>query len=62
MSQAGRERIVRILDTLHLEEVYVSPAIARREISRSRRVRGHRDRVADLFDDDGTPDGVLAVC
>ena len=23
----GRERIVRILDTLHLEEVYVSPAI-----------------------------------
>ena len=23
----GRERIVRILDTLHLEEVYVSPAL-----------------------------------
>jgi hypothetical protein len=23
----GRERIIRILDTLHLEDIYVSPAI-----------------------------------
>ncbi len=30
--EAGRERIVRILDTLHLEEVYVSPADCRRAI------------------------------
>ena len=25
--EPGRERIVRILDTLHLEDIYVSPAI-----------------------------------
>ena len=47
----GRERIVRILDTLHLEEVYVSTAIVE-EIS-------ERDDVeligsgADLFDESG---------
>lgn len=46
-----RERIVRILDTLHLEEVYVSPAIAE-EISDK---EGFEmiGRGTDMFDGDG---------
>jgi hypothetical protein len=47
----GRERIIRILDTLHLEEVYASAAIAE-ELS------GRQDidvvgRGSDLFDANG---------
>jgi hypothetical protein len=47
----GRERIVRILDTLHLEEVYVSSAIVEELSGREGiDVIGHG---SDLFDDNG---------
>jgi hypothetical protein len=48
---AGRERIVRILDTLQLEEMYVSRAVAD-DLRTSRRIEvGRAD--ADLFDASG---------
>jgi len=48
----GEERIIRILDTLHLEEMYVSQAIAD-ELRRDPRVRV-AVAGADLFDESGT--------
>ena len=49
----GRERIVRILDTLHLEDVYVSPALLDgfqiRARSQSTSVRAAMKQ--DLFDE-----------
>jgi hypothetical protein len=47
----GRERIVRIIDTLHLEEVYVSQAVAN-EISTHERI-DVVGAASDLFDDAG---------
>ena len=47
----ARERIVRILDTLHLEEVYVSPAILS-EISNEERIEVLGPG-PDLFDEAG---------
>lgn len=48
----GQERIIRILDTLHLGEMYVSQAIAD-ELRNSPRIEV-AGAGADLFDDSGT--------
>jgi hypothetical protein len=47
----GRERIVRILDTLHLEEVYVSPALVE-ELSGQDRIEVLGPS-SDIFDANG---------
>ena len=48
----GRERIIRVLDTLHLDEIYVSSAIMD-EVSSDARIEV-LGTGANLFDDDGT--------
>jgi hypothetical protein len=47
----GRERIIRVLDTLHLDEIYVSSAIVD-EVSSEARIEV-LGTGADLFDDEG---------
>ena len=47
-----QERVIRVLDTLHLEEMYVSQAIAE-ELRNSPRIE-IAGAGADLFDDSGT--------
>lgn len=49
---SGQERIIRILDTLNLEEMYVSPAVAE-ELRQSPRVE-ISDSHCELFDGSGT--------